>query len=733
MWFWPLTEKTAPPSLDEWIAALQQLLGRAGNIKKQDPDQLSLASAANWQDLGIAEESDLGFAGVSDVAKILEEHPWLAAAERVAAQQGFFHWELDFAPVFSRGGFDLQVGNPPWVRPTEDDEALLAEGDPWWTLAHKPSEQEKVKRREATLLLPGIRELVTDGLGDTAATRSFLGDPSLFPVLAGSQPDLYRCFITRSVSHAGTGGIVALIHPETHLVEDRAAALRRDVYRRLRRFWLFKNAFRLFEMAADNTFAVNVYGEPGSKIRFLMASSIYQPDTVVRSFRHDGSGPAPSVKNIDDRWDTTPHKDRIFEVNEGTLASWSAILGVDGPATEAKVVYAVNREVASATERLAAAPRIADLGLEFSGGWHERGDREKGRFELRWSTPATWNDVILQGPHLFVSRPLYKTPNPTLKNKQDWSPVDLEALESDAVPSCGYVPSGSAAAYAAAYTHWGDSAVPARNRFRVAWRNMMQVDRERSLIPAIIPPGAAHVHGVTSAGFIEGREKDLVLIAGFASSLIADFSIRISPKSTISGATFGRVPFVDSVLAPEILLRVLRLNCVTSAYADLWEAVMPHAARAVGWVAPRSRANSLGLGDVTSSWTTGSPLRIEEDRWTAQAELDALAAVALGWTADELCTVYRSQFPILFKYERKSYFYDANGRQVPTTVLQRARKVGGGSGGEGLLRPDRTEAHPGSTVDYTYDPPFVTLDRERTMRRAHERFSSLAEERGRSE
>ena len=57
----------------------------------------------------------------------------------VADQQGFFHWELDFATVFARGGFDLQVGNPPWVRPADID-ALLAEGDPWWQLALKPSE-----------------------------------------------------------------------------------------------------------------------------------------------------------------------------------------------------------------------------------------------------------------------------------------------------------------------------------------------------------------------------------------------------------------------------------------------------------------------------------------------------------------------------------------------------------------------------------------------------------------
>ena len=93
---------------------------------------------------------------------MLESHPWLKVCETVAEQQGFFHWELDFATVFARGGFDLQVGNPPWVRPQTDVDALLAEGDPWWQLALKPSEAARKAKREATLALPGIRDLVIE-------------------------------------------------------------------------------------------------------------------------------------------------------------------------------------------------------------------------------------------------------------------------------------------------------------------------------------------------------------------------------------------------------------------------------------------------------------------------------------------------------------------------------------------------------------------------------------------
>ena len=41
----------------------------------------------------------------------------------------------------------------------------------------------------------------------------------------------------------------------------------------------------------------------------------------------------------------------------------------------------------------------------------------------------------------------------------------------------------------------------------------------------------------------------------------------------------------------------------------------------------------------------------------------------LGLTADELCTIYRTQFPVLYGYDRNRDHYDANGRLVPNSVL----------------------------------------------------------------
>ena len=50
-------------------------------------------------------------------------------------------------------------------------------------------------------------------------------------------------------------------------------------------------------------------------------------------------------------------------------------------------------------------------------------------------------------------------------------------------------------------------------------------------------------------------------------------------------------------------------------------------------------------------WTANTPLRIAEDRRQALVEIDALVALMLGVTADQLCTIYRTQFAVLYGYD----------------------------------------------------------------------------------
>ncbi|WP_420176614.1 Eco57I restriction-modification methylase domain-containing protein [Luteococcus sp. OSA5] len=717
LWFWPLTgDEVTPPSWAAWISACEMILGAAvtekASKKRYSTDEV-MSPADEWEYLAEQESFTLAGANAKSIDATLDLHPWLRVCERVAEEQGFFHWPLHFAPVFGRGGFDLQVGNPPWVRPDSDVDALLAEGDPWWQLTDKPSETEKRSHREATLSLPRLPDSVAAADSEIVAVRSFVGSATNYPELDGLRPDLYRCFMASSWNHQSRRGMIGLLHPESHFTEEKAGMLRAATYPRLRRHWQFGNDLKLFDEVHNLvTYGTNIYGLKRSAISFMQASNLYQPETVVGSLRHNGEGPPPGFKH-EGHWDQRPHAQRIERVTAVVLATWRDILDPDLQQPLAtRMLYTVNREVAAALVALSDGPRLGQLGLQFSAGWNETTDRANGSFEQHWGMPGSWSDVILQGPHLFVGTPIYKTPRASMKSNKDWAETDFETLAPDAIPVTAYKPAGDRAKYDRDYTHW--DGVPARGSYRLAWRAMAANTGERTLISALIPPGAAHPNGVFCVG--GASVHTLVSTAGFTSSLLLDFSVRAAPKSGIYQGVFNRLaaPDAQHPLNYALRLRTLRLNCVTDAYADLWSEVYDPSFQTDFWTSSDHVFTKLGA--VGEEWTAATPLRRAADRRQALVEIDALVALMLGVTADQLCTVYRTQFAVLYGYDHDKYTFDANGRIVPNPVLVTWRKKG-----DRITEEERTHTNEAGNT-YVYELPFRTYDREHDMRVAYAEF-----------
>lgn len=55
-----------------------------------------------------------------------------AELERLTAQYQFFHWHLAFPEVLSSGGFDVVVGNPPYLNAIEQKDAGLSDCKAFW-------------------------------------------------------------------------------------------------------------------------------------------------------------------------------------------------------------------------------------------------------------------------------------------------------------------------------------------------------------------------------------------------------------------------------------------------------------------------------------------------------------------------------------------------------------------------------------------------------------------------
>ena len=719
LWFWPLTTDVTPPSLDEWLGALEGLLGK--QVKDAKGTDGTLVDASSWAELETMEEVELGLAGARKVQSVVDEHEWLTVVREVAAAQGFFHWELDFATVFARGGFDLQVGNPPWVRPDVSVETLLADGDPWWMLTKKPPVADRKQRLPHTLARPGVLATVLDGAADTGVLAEFISDQTVYPVMEG-RPDLYRAFMCQVWEHQKQRGISSLIHMETHFTDAKTPGLRAATYRHLRRHWQFINELQLFDIDHHNAYGIHVYGMEQSP-SFLHAASLYHPETATRSLMHNGSGEEPGFKDPrTGTWDLRPHAARIDSIDEAALTTWQSVTESDDWRSTS-MVSTVNSAAAHTLATIATQPRIGSLDLQFSTGWNETTDFKRGLFSKQWGA-ASWRDAILQGPHLHVSTPLYKQPNESMKHNLDWTSNDLEALSPSAQPITQYKPAGDRAIYDRLYTHWDDA--PARDHYRIAWRRMAANTGERTLIPTIIPPGTAHVHPIYSAGLPEENSRTLTLIGGTASALLSDFQIRSRARNDIHGSDFSLLPVPNnhSNAASRILLRTLRLNCLTDAYADLWEECWDESFVTDTPILERYDERPIG-----PEWTADTPLRRAEDRRNAQAEIDVMVAMMLGVPIDDLCTIYRTQFAVLYDYDhgrgQGAYVYDANGRQLPTPVRQAWEKRQRPTSNEDMPLSERTHTHPGSGVSYVYDLPFRIRDRESDFRRIH---TALTEE-----
>ncbi|PLC11320.1 hypothetical protein AUQ48_02470 [Kocuria flava] len=712
LWFWPLTDaavtvggqKVKLPSIDSWLNALEGILGLEPSRSRSErarleAGQTQIGRNLTWQDLNAIEDLDRVIARLQSIPSLLQEHPWLLVCQQVACDQGFFHWQLDFAPVFALGGFNLQAGNPPWVRPDWDEDAFYAEHDPWWYLASKQTQLEKNRRKESANADPAHVEFLCGLAGEISGLRNILSSRGNYPVISSLRPDLYRGFMERSWGLASESGVVALLHPESHFAEQKAGLLRSEAYKRLRRHWQFNNELKLFEIDNHVTYGVHVYGARRDDVNFIMAASLYHPQTVERSMNHDGSGQTPGLKDDDGVWDVRPHRERIIQVTPQVLATWGKILGDSGaPWLEARMIYPVNEASLAVLGKVAQAPRIRNLNLQYSSGWNETTDRRAGHFDVGSAVPSSWDKVILQGPHFSVANPFAKQPNPTMKSNKDWTEVDLEAIVDGFIPRTSYQPQ-SECGYGENYTFWsagsGESA-SARSFMRVGWRSMASTTGYRTLYPAIIPRGAAHVNAVTSAGRPDVEPETLLAIVGFMSGIPVDFLTKVSAVGTFYPSVFESLPFVSQhPLRAHLVQVTARLICLVSEFSELWESCME------------------------TSWAPHLPLKKAEERRQALVEVDVIVAMMLGITIDELCVIYRTQFPVMRGYEKRD-LYDANGRKVAESIAKIYR-----TRGESMSEEERSWVHPQSGVEYVFEFPFRTLDREKDMRSAYAHYERL--------
>ena len=676
LWFWPIDKAELLPSRQEFFFDMSLILEgniRAVNVSSSgqmvfqfEEDGSGLRCVTEGDQLALEFKAQYADLGEVCLDNLRERSERLAIANQIAVEQNFQHWELEFVDVFEEnGGFDLVIGNPPWIKPTWNEFDMLSEIEPQLMIKKMKSAETAAKRadlfKKHGIELEYCKEYVA-----ISGVQNYLAAVSNYPELKGGSSNFYKCFIPLSMRIAQTSGIFAFVHPDGIYDDPMGTVLREIVYKKIRNHFQFVNETSLFpDVAHTYVFSVNVYGNTDTE-GFTTISNLFAPATIEEclddSRKYDE---LPAIKDDDNKWNLRGHPNRIVRISIDTLKKLAELFGEDNVDFRSVVIPSIHvsdfLEVfncfASQNMRLSELKENGHISIQYL--WHDTYAQEDGTIVENTHFPEEWIDVIYTGPLVGVANPIYKTPRRVCVGKADYDRVDLTEISNSYIPRSKYSISCGKEEYIkrAPETPWGSSYI---SEYKLLSRKMLNVQQERTLMSCIVPENAGHTNGLTGIVFDDSRVL-LVTAAEFA-SLPFDFFVKAMKKSNLYEDIIGKLPVIDSksFYGSNLMIRALLLNGLTDSYHRLWDKAITQNDRDIytGWLNDDGRLKMLNLSD-------GATVRSDYERREMLIEIDVITAMALGMTLEQLKAIYNIQFSVLKMYEADTW-YDSNGRIVFT-------------------------------------------------------------------
>ena len=207
LWFWPLDEIDLLPDRSTWLVELNLLLqGQVFNFREQqfplafdNKEDEQSSSELRYEHLFEGTEKQGPMTedekkaqqvktakGELNLERLFVRFPRLKLVNKLAEEYKFLHWELGFADIFAdKGGFDVMLGNPPWVKMEWKGSEVLGDFNPRFIL-DKPSATEL--REQSHKLLekePLAKQAWFDELTEIEGMQSYFSASQNYPELAG--------------------------------------------------------------------------------------------------------------------------------------------------------------------------------------------------------------------------------------------------------------------------------------------------------------------------------------------------------------------------------------------------------------------------------------------------------------------------------------------------------------------------------------------------------------------